>query len=203
MDIITPNKEAFSDENQAKMPQKNKMVRRPQVSDRPKPAIPSVPTERPVRKELPDRRPMAPRSDAQAAPRDNRPATNAGAHGATTAPKPPMRQQFNRPQGQPSRPHYAMPPQTSRTGDETRQATQAARAQHTPVANSMSLTGPSTITRNPKNPNVRIIPLGGLEEIGKNMTAFEYGDDVIIVDMGFLFPDSDMLGVDYIITDIN
>jgi ribonuclease J len=198
MDIITPNKEAFSDENQAKMPQKNKMVRRPQVSDRPKPAIPSVPTERPVRKEL---RPMAPRSDAQAAPRDNRPATNAGAHGATTAPKPPMRQQFNRPQGQPSRPHYAMPPQTSRTGDETRQATQAARAQHTPVANSMSLTGPSTITRNPKNPNVRIIPLGGLEEIGKNMTAFEYGDDVIIVDMGFLFPDSDMLGVDYIITD--
>ena len=49
---------------------------------------------------------------------------------------------------------------------------------------------------------VRIIPLGGLEEIGKNMTAFEYGDDIFIVDMGFLFPDSDMLGVDYIIPDI-
>lgn len=49
---------------------------------------------------------------------------------------------------------------------------------------------------------VRIIPLGGLEEIGKNMTAFEYGNDIIIVDMGFLFPDSDMLGVDYIIPDI-
>lgn len=49
---------------------------------------------------------------------------------------------------------------------------------------------------------VRIIPLGGLEEIGKNMTAFEYGNDIIIVDMGLLFPDSDMLGVDYIIPDI-
>ncbi len=50
---------------------------------------------------------------------------------------------------------------------------------------------------------VRIIPLGGLEEIGKNMTLFEYGDDIIIVDMGFLFPDSEMLGVDYLIPDVS
>jgi ribonuclease J len=49
---------------------------------------------------------------------------------------------------------------------------------------------------------VRIIPLGGLEEIGKNMTVFEYGDDIIVIDMGFLFPDSEMLGVDYIIPDV-
>ena len=51
--------------------------------------------------------------------------------------------------------------------------------------------------------NVKIIPLGGLEEIGKNMTVIEYGDDIIIVDMGFMFPDSEMFGVDYIIPDVS
>lgn len=48
---------------------------------------------------------------------------------------------------------------------------------------------------------LKIIPLGGLEEIGKNMTVFEYGNDIFIVDMGLLFPDSDMPGIDYIIPD--
>ena len=50
--------------------------------------------------------------------------------------------------------------------------------------------------------NLRIIPLGGLEEIGRNMTLFEYGQDIIIVDMGLQFPDEDMPGVDYIIPDV-
>lgn len=50
--------------------------------------------------------------------------------------------------------------------------------------------------------NLRIIPLGGLEEVGRNMTVFEYGQDIIIVDMGLQFPDEDMPGVDYIIPDI-
>jgi ribonuclease J len=50
---------------------------------------------------------------------------------------------------------------------------------------------------------LRIIPLGGLEEIGKNMTAFEYGNDILIIDMGFMFPDYDMFGVDYIIPDVS
>lgn len=53
------------------------------------------------------------------------------------------------------------------------------------------------------NQKVKIIPLGGLEEIGKNMTVLEYGDDIIIVDMGFMFPDSDMFGVDYVIPDVS
>lgn len=50
--------------------------------------------------------------------------------------------------------------------------------------------------------NLRVIPLGGLEEVGRNMTVFEYGNDIIIVDMGLQFPDEDMPGIDYIIPDI-
>ncbi|NTU66943.1 MAG: ribonuclease J [Candidatus Moranbacteria bacterium] len=51
--------------------------------------------------------------------------------------------------------------------------------------------------------NLRIIPLGGLEEIGRNMTVFEFGSDIIIVDMGLQFPDEDMPGIDYLIPDIS
>ena len=47
--------------------------------------------------------------------------------------------------------------------------------------------------------NLRVIPLGGLEEVGRNMTIFEYGRDIIIVDMGLQFPEEDMPGIDYII----
>ena len=49
---------------------------------------------------------------------------------------------------------------------------------------------------------LRIIPLGGLGEVGKNMMVYEYGDESIIVDSGIMFPENDMLGVDYIIPDM-
>ena len=49
---------------------------------------------------------------------------------------------------------------------------------------------------------LKIIPLGGLGEIGKNMTAFEYGNDIIVVDCGMGFPDEDMYGVDVVLPDI-
>ncbi len=49
---------------------------------------------------------------------------------------------------------------------------------------------------------LRIIPLGGLEQIGMNMTVFEFGDSIIVVDCGLAFPESDMLGVDLVIPDI-
>ncbi len=49
---------------------------------------------------------------------------------------------------------------------------------------------------------LKIIPLGGLDEIGKNMTVIEYGNDIIIIDCGMAFPSTDMLGVDSVIPDI-
>ena len=52
-----------------------------------------------------------------------------------------------------------------------------------------------------KSSKLRIIPLGGLGEVGKNMMAYEYGNDILIVDTGLMFPENDMLGIDYIIPD--
>lgn len=49
---------------------------------------------------------------------------------------------------------------------------------------------------------LKIIPLGGLECVGMNMTAFEYGDSIIVVDCGLAFPEDDMFGVDFVIPDI-
>ncbi len=49
---------------------------------------------------------------------------------------------------------------------------------------------------------LKITPLGGLEEVGRNMTLFEYKDDIVIVDMGLQFPEEDMPGIDYIIPNI-
>jgi ribonuclease J len=53
-----------------------------------------------------------------------------------------------------------------------------------------------------KSSPIKIIPLGGLLEIGKNITVFEYEDEIIIVDCGMAFPTADMLGVDFVIADM-
>lgn len=49
---------------------------------------------------------------------------------------------------------------------------------------------------------LRVIPVGGCEEVGRNMTIFEYDNDIIILDMGIQFPEDDMLGIDYVIPNI-
>ncbi|MEK7167990.1 MAG: ribonuclease J, partial [Patescibacteria group bacterium] len=53
------------------------------------------------------------------------------------------------------------------------------------------------------NEVLKIIPIGGCEEVGRNMTIFEYGQDIIILDMGIQFPEEDMPGIDYIIPNAN
>ena len=54
-----------------------------------------------------------------------------------------------------------------------------------------------------KKSNLKIIPLGGLHEIGKNITVFEYENEMIVVDCGLSFPDDDMLGIDLVIPDVS
>ena len=58
-------------------------------------------------------------------------------------------------------------------------------------------------TKGARDTKLRIISLGGLQEIGKNMTAIEYGDDIVVIDAGLGFPDDEMLGVDLVIPDIS
>ncbi|MBQ2754538.1 MAG: MBL fold metallo-hydrolase, partial [Clostridia bacterium] len=54
-----------------------------------------------------------------------------------------------------------------------------------------------------KKQKLKIIPLGGLDEIGKNITVFEYGKDIIVVDCGLMFPDEEMPGIDIVIPDMS
>ena len=57
------------------------------------------------------------------------------------------------------------------------------------------------VNKEPKPAGLKIIPLGGLEQIGMNITAFEYEDSIIVVDCGLAFPEDDMLGIDLVIPD--
>ena len=55
----------------------------------------------------------------------------------------------------------------------------------------------------PERAKVKIVPLGGLSEIGKNLTAIEFKDDIVVIDCGLRFPDEDMFGIDVVIPDVS
>lgn len=80
------------------------------------------------------------------------------------------------------------------------------RHRNTRERNLLSSNNVSTLTPEPRTARakgvLRIIPLGGCEEIGRNMTVFEYENDIVIVDMGLMWPEEDMHGIDYIIPNI-
>ena len=69
---------------------------------------------------------------------------------------------------------------------------------HAPSAERTEARTPAWFDKNA----LRVIPLGGLEEVGRNMTAVEYGDHVLIIDLGLQFPEEDMPGIDYIIPNV-
>jgi len=92
-------------------------------------------------------------------------------------------------------------------GAKRRAALPAEQADKPFVSQTLQLVGkkPATLrsraSEHPSRATLRMIPLGGMCEIGKNMTAYEYGNDIIIVDCGQIFPDETMPGVDAVIPD--
>jgi ribonuclease J len=104
-------------------------------------------------------------------------------------------------QGQRSQAPQVQSPQGAPNPHAAQDATAVLSAgshQHTATTDAiLSTTSKFTETRT----TLRVIPMGGVEEIGENMTVFEYGDDIIIIDMGLAFPDENMPGIDYIIPD--
>ena len=92
--------------------------------------------------------------------------------------------------------YHALPKKTP-TQDSTRRPATKKRPTNSYVG-TKRITPKVATTMLPKN-NLRIIPLGGNEEVGRNMTIFEYDGDIVILDMGMMFPEEDMPGIDYII----
>ena len=98
--------------------------------------------------------------------------------------------------------NYKYKPQPKKDGTKGTQEGRPAKSNYKPQLRSQ---GKPALKRPRKNNNggkLKIIPLGGLEQIGMNITAFEYGDSIVVVDCGLSFPEDDMLGIDLVIPDV-
>lgn len=118
---------------------------------------------------------------------------NNGSQGQSQKPSRPIQSRPQKPAGRPPSPK---PPQKSfiSSGKNRFRNNKAKR-----------ITGPKKQIQKPTQiikGKLKIIPLGGLNEVGKNMTVIEYENDIIVLDMGLEFPSEDLLGIDYVIPDI-
>lgn len=92
-------------------------------------------------------------------------------------------------------------PKAQNTSSKSNQKSSAAKKTNSSKVNTGKTTRYSKITPPKRNNPVKISFLGGINEVGKNMTCYEYGKSMIIVDCGLAFPESDQLGVDFVIPD--
>lgn len=131
-----------------------------------------------------------PRKNAQNAAQNTSQSTPQGMSGFAAKPISPQTQQTHH-RGRPRKAPAQAPAASSRPADAV-----------TPQYN-LADQAPAQIGRAQNGaPRLRVIPLGGMNEIGKNMMVFEYGNDIIVVDCGMTFPDDELLGVDLVIPDI-
>ena len=129
-------------------------------------------------------------------------------HGSPAAPKKKQNESPARQKEKREKVPKAVAPKQAARQEKGRPAPAAIKQKSAPVQEKKAKTRPADVRRAPqggkKKPlgKLRVMSLGGLQEIGKNMTVIEYENDIIVVDCGFGFPDEEMLGVDYVIPDI-
>ncbi len=142
------------------------------------------------------RKPKAPNeAEAQALPNKNKNTAKPGGKTAAAQSKPSQEKTAKKPAAAKGRPSG----KTARGGRQT--GKKALETTMKTDSKNVSTLRQAPVKRPVKKTPVRIIPLGGLNEIGKNMTLYECGQDMFIVDCGLMFPDPDMLGVDLVIPD--
>lgn len=109
---------------------------------------------------------------------------------------------FSAQRRQDNRPTQKAQGQTHQQEDRLDKLINSAVGSSMPKASALNVPKPLTTSlHTASRQNLRVIPMGGVEEVGENMTVLEFGDDLIVIDMGLAFPDDTMPGIDYIIPD--